>query len=67
MSVLSRRSPKPLNLVSFGDDGRAVIDVPVAGGGGGDGSSSAAISASAAANHAALREAASLGGVDPDD
>jgi|688.fasta_scaffold01415_27 hypothetical protein len=67
MSVLSRRSPKPLNLVSFGDDGRAVIDVPVASGGGGDGSSSAAISASAAANHAALREAASLGGVDPDD
>jgi hypothetical protein len=58
MSVLSRRSAKPLQLVTFGDDGRAVIDVPVTGaGGGGDG----------AAAHAALREAASLGGIDPED
>jgi hypothetical protein len=56
MSVLSRRSAKPLQLVVFGDDGRPVID-----------SSAAAEAGQAKDPSSALKEASTLGAPDPDD
>jgi hypothetical protein len=71
MSVLSRRSAKPPQLTTFGDDGRAIIDVPPAAqndaatglGGGGV----VAVNHVRDTNSAVLREAAALGGADFDD
>lgn len=66
MSVLSRRSAKPPQLVTFGDDGRAVVDVTI-GVSGGDANTAKGGAVDGSASAAALREAACLGGTDPDD